>query len=42
MCLNSGWTYDRQIMYDQNNFTANAGTERLIKTCEKMKKLQEL
>lgn len=19
MCLNSGWTYDRQIMHDQNN-----------------------
>lgn len=30
MLLNSGWTYDRQIMYDQNNFTANADLPNVI------------
>lgn len=40
MCLNSGWTYDRQIMYDENNFTADAGTPNCFGY--KLKKLQEL
>lgn len=37
MCLNSGWTYDRQIMYDQNNLLQKQAPKRFRKTCEEMK-----